>query len=124
MEYPTFDQIQKLHNKYLKLYGGESGILNIDGLRSFTVSIPQHVKFGDKDIIQTAAYLMMRLIQNHYFVDGNKRIGLGVMLTFLKLNNCTTRNIINWYELTIKVASSELTDLEDLEEILKRVIVC
>ena len=52
--------------------------------------VPQ-ASFGGEDlyptIIDKAAALFHSLIFNHPFLDGNKRIGVLVMLTFLKMNN-------------------------------------
>ena len=46
--------------------------------------------FGDKEFYPTkeekGARLGYTLISNHAFVDGNKRIGMYVMLTFLEVN--------------------------------------
>ena len=46
--------------------------------------------FGDKEFYPTkeekGARLGYNLISNHAFVDGNKRIGMYVMLTFLEVN--------------------------------------
>ena len=38
-------------------------------------------------IEEKSARLGFNLVSNHAFVDGNKRIGLLVMLTFLEINN-------------------------------------
>ena len=37
-------------------------------------------------IVEKAARLMYFIINNHAFIDGNKRIGVVVMLTTLRLN--------------------------------------
>ena len=46
--------------------------------------------FGDKEFVPTkeekGARLGYALISNHAFVDGNKRIGIYVMLSFLEMN--------------------------------------
>jgi len=39
------------------------------------------------EIIDKAAQLCYSMIENHPFVDGNKRIGVHLMLVFLELNN-------------------------------------
>lgn len=50
--------------------------------------------FGDKEFYPTreekAARLGYSLISNHAFVDGNKRIGVFVMLVFLEVNGIQT----------------------------------
>ena len=47
---------------------------------------------------EKAARLGFSLISNHAFVDGNKRIGMYVMLTFLEVNgirmNCENDTVI------------------------------
>ena len=44
------------------------------------------------------ARLGYALISNHAFVDGNKRIGMHIMLTFLEVNgihmNCTNDDVV------------------------------
>ena len=57
--------------------------------------------FGDKEFYPTkeekGARLGYNLISNHAFVDGNKRIGMYVMLTFLEVNgihmDCTNDDV-------------------------------
>ena len=58
--------------------------------------------FGDKEFYPTkeekGARLGYALISNHAFVDGNKRIGIYVMLSFLEMNGvpvqCTDEELI------------------------------
>ena len=58
--------------------------------------------FGDKEFYPTkeekAARLGYALISNHAFVDGNKRIGMYVMLTFLEVKgiymSCTNDEVV------------------------------
>ena len=56
------------------------------------------------------------LISNHAFVDGNKRIGMYVMLTFLEVNgirmDCTNEDVIN---AGLSVASGQM----DYDQLLK-----
>lgn len=51
--------------------------------------------FGDKEFYPTkeekGARLGFALISNHAFVDGNKRIGVYVMLSFLEMNGVRIR---------------------------------
>lgn len=59
--------------------------------------------FGDQEFYPTkekkGARLGYALISNHAFVDGNKRIGVYVMLSFLEMNGikikCTDEEIIH-----------------------------
>ena len=58
---------------------------------------------------EKAASLGLSLISNHAFVDGNKRIGVYVMLTFLEAGgikmNCSNDDVV---ELGISVASGKM----------------
>lgn len=66
--------------------------------------------FGGEELYPTvqkkAACLCFGLINNHAFNDGNKRIGILVMLTFMELNGmqvqCTDKELI---DLGLSVAS-------------------
>ena len=59
--------------------------------------------FGDTEFYPTkeekAARLGYELISNHAFVDGNKRIGMYVMLSFLEMNGirirCTDEELVH-----------------------------
>ena len=74
--------------------------------------------FGGEELYPTkeekGARLGYALISNHAFVDGNKRIGMYVMLTFLEVNgihmDCTNEDVV---EAGLGVASGEM-DYEDL----------
>ena len=58
--------------------------------------------FGGQELYPTkeekVARIGFNLISNHAFVDGNKRIGMHVMLTFLLVNgirlNCTNEDVV------------------------------
>ena len=69
--------------------------------------------FGGTDLYPAlaakVAALGFSLIQNHPFVDGNKRVGHAAMLAFLRLNGRTLEATIDETERTIlRVASGSL----------------
>lgn len=69
--------------------------------------------FGGQELYPTkeekGAWLGYSLISNHAFVDGNKRIGMYVMLTFLEVNgihmDCTNEAVV---EAGLGVASGKM----------------
>ena len=127
MQLPTLEQILELHNSSLKRFGGESGILHQVQLNDFVPLLQQAIYLGNKRIIEVAAWIIVRLTQNHYFVDGNKRVALGTMLNFLKSNKCVWKlpNRDFFYDLTMEIAMSQRSDiLEFVEENLRKVIMC
>ena len=65
---------------------------------------------------EKAARLGFSLVSNHAFVDGNKRIGIYIMLSFLEMNgirlHCTDEEIVN-IGLSIASGSMIYEDLRD-----------
>jgi len=88
MRYLTLGEVVELHRRVLQASGGASGIRDLGALDS-AVSQPK-ATFGGVDlyptVVEKAAALCFSLIQNHPFVDGNKRVGHAAMETFLVLN--------------------------------------
>jgi len=77
-----------LHDMQLRLFGGAPGIRDMGQLES-ALFRPQTGYY--KDIVEEAAALWESFMQNHPFVDGNKRTALNVTLLFLDVNGveCT-----------------------------------
>ena len=88
MRYLTLGEVVDLHRRLLQTSGGAPGIRDLDALDS-AVAQPK-ATFDGKDLYPTmaekAAALCFSLVQNHPFVDGNKRVGHAAMETFLVLN--------------------------------------
>ena len=65
---------------------------------------------------EKAARLGFSLVSNHAFVDGNKRIGIYIMLSFLEMTgirlHCTDAEIVN---IGLSVASGSM-NYEDLRD--------
>ncbi len=84
-------QIIFLHSALLSESGGLDGIRD-DGLLDSALNAPFQT-FADQDlyptVIEKATRLGFGLIQNHPFIDGNKRIGTHAMLVLLEINNIT-----------------------------------
>lgn len=81
-------QIIALHGNLIAETGGQPGLRD-EGLLESAVAAP-FASFGTEELYQTlrqkAARLGYGLVQNHAFVDGNKRIAAHATLTFLALN--------------------------------------
>ncbi len=84
----TAAHIKQLHDILLEETGGLSGIRD-EGLLSSAVESPFQT-FDHTALYPTieakAAQLGYSLVKNHAFADGNKRIGMLAMMTFLELN--------------------------------------
>ena len=82
------ETIENLHKIVVEYSGGSAGVREYGLLDSSINSIYQTFMGQElyPTIIEKGARLGYNLISNHAFVDGNKRIGILTMLTFLKVN--------------------------------------
>ncbi len=87
--YLNAEQILFIHTRLIKETGGESGIRDLGLLRS-AVARPQ-ATFDQTDLYPNiffkAAALFESLVNNHPFVDGNKRTGIASTVLLLQINN-------------------------------------
>src|SRR5437763_114931 len=88
IEYVTADDIAEAHSALIARTGGSAGLRDRGALES-SAAQPM-MTFGGQELYATleekAAALAFSLINNHPFVDGNKRVGHAAMATFLRLN--------------------------------------
>lgn len=114
------DKVLLLHQLLIEETGGEPNLRDINLLDSSIKQIYQ--TFDGVELYKTkeekAARLGYSLVSNHAFVDGNKRIGMYAMLTFLEVNgvkvNFTNEEIV---DIGMKIASSKMSYEELLKEI-------
>ncbi len=93
------EKVKYLHGLLARETGGSSGIRE-EGLLESALESP-FSGFGGLSFYPTieekAARLGYNLIANHAFLDGNKRIGVFVMLIFLEVNgiymDCTNEEV-------------------------------
>ncbi len=81
--YLTVAEVVAIHHHQIEEYGGEHGLLNQGSLEA-AVFRPQTGYYND--LGEEAAALFESLVNNHAFLDGNKRVGFAAMHTFLLLN--------------------------------------
>ncbi len=88
MNYLSPQQVLFLHSRIIDEIGGSHGVRDI-GLLEAAVERPK-ATFGGKDLypdlFSKAAAVMLSLIQNHPFVDGNKRTAIASAAMFLSIN--------------------------------------
>lgn len=112
------EKVLLLHQLIAHETGGATGVRDSSLLESALEGI--YATFDGEELYKTkeekGARLGYSLISNHAFVDGNKRIGVYVMLTFLETNgikiDCTNEDIV---KIGLGVASGEMTYEELLE---------
>jgi death-on-curing protein len=81
--YLTVAEVVAIHHHQIEEYGGEHGLLNQGSLEA-AVFRPQTGYYND--LSEEAAALFESLVNNHAFLDGNKRVGFAAIHTFLLLN--------------------------------------
>ena len=95
------EKVLLLHKILAEATGGSVGIRDEGLLDSALEGV--FAGFGDKEFYpskeEKGARLGYTLISNHAFVDGNKRIGVYVMLSFLEMNGirirCTDEQLVH-----------------------------
>ena len=107
---PTFltvDEIIAVHRDQIERYGGSAGVRDA-GLLESAAAMPA-AGFGDQylhgDLFEMAAAYLFHIVQNHPFVDGNKRAGAAAADVFLRMNGADLRADENAFEeLVMEVA--------------------
>jgi death-on-curing protein len=112
VRYLSIEQVIEIHRRVIRQSGGSPGLRDRGALES---SVFQPLQtFGGQDLYSTlaerAAALGFFLIQNHPFVDGNKRVGHAAMETLLILNGTEVVASVDEQEaIILSVASGQLS---------------
>ena len=75
-----------IHDRLLVEHGGAEGVRDESLLQSALAWPLNHIAYASSDIIELAAKYTAGIVQNHPFVDGNKRTGFVIGVLFLELN--------------------------------------
>ncbi len=118
----TQEKVLLLHRVMTRETGGDPNIRDVALLESALESAFQ--TFGGADLYPTVqekgARLGYALIANHAFVDGNKRIGMYILLIFLEINGVRIHpSVDDVARIGLAVASGEMKYEELLAWILE-----
>ncbi|NJM66313.1 MAG: type II toxin-antitoxin system death-on-curing family toxin [Acaryochloris sp. RU_4_1] len=108
-----------MHGEIIAESGGASGILN-EGTLESTLSKPINLyHYGDDvTLYKLAASYGYGLVKNHCFVDGNKRIALITVYTFLSVNGIElTASEIGAVSFFLDLAASVETQEESIKKL-------
>ncbi|MEK7440148.1 MAG: type II toxin-antitoxin system death-on-curing family toxin [Chloroflexota bacterium] len=111
MRYITVSEVLDMYRRVMQQSGGMVGIRDMGALES-AVAQPR-MTFGGEELyptlIEKTSALGFSLIQNHPFVDGNKRIGHAAMESFLLFNEHEIRATLDeQVEIILRVASGDV----------------
>jgi len=106
----TLDEILAIHRDQVARHGGTEGVRDW-GLLEAAIAMPQ-AAFGGRhvhgDLCEMAAAYLFHIVQNHPFLDGNKRVGAVTAYVFLALNEIELVADQDAYaELVLSVARGE-----------------
>ena len=109
-DFLTAEDALYIHANQIDQYGGDHGVRD-PGLLESAVAQPQ-AAFGGSYLhefpFEMAAVLMYHIVQNHPFMDGNKRTGAAAALVFLDLNGVEIDAPKgSLYDLTLSVATGQ-----------------
>ena len=119
-EYVTTADALFFHKQLIERYGGAPGVRDVGALES-ALQRPQTGYY--ETIIEEAAALLESLVQNHPFVDGNKRVAFAVVDVFLRINGYTivapSRGI---YRQLMELFEQQAFDMEHLVPRLQKMV--
>lgn len=109
----TLEHILASHQLMIDCFGGSPGCLKPDVLKALVGGVEQAVYYQEFTVFEMAAKYGYRLITQHCFVDGNKRVGAHVMLTYLDVCGVTlhiTDKALE--EMTLAIAKGESSEAD------------
>jgi death on curing protein len=108
------------HQQLIERYGGAPGVRDVGALES-ALHRPQTGYYDT--LLHEAAALLESLVQNHPFVDGNKRFAFAIVDVFLRINGFTiTASSAAIYNRMIKLLEAGTFDMEHLVPWLQEVV--
>ena len=114
MRWLQLSEVLELHRRLLAQSGGAPGLRDL-GLLEASLALPRQ-SFAGADLypglIAKAAALGFSLIQNHPFVDGNKRIGHAALEITLVLNGMELIASVDAAEAAVLTVASGAMDRE------------
>lgn len=115
MRYLTLGEVVELHRSIVESSGGAAGVRDLGALES-ALAQPRSTFEGVDlypSLAEKIAALGYSLVQNHPFLDGNKRIAHAAMETFLILNGIEIDAAIDEQEqLMLGLATSRVSRAE------------
>jgi death-on-curing protein len=86
---PSIDQVIEMHSILIRRTGGSDGIRNLGLIESALARASAGYEEYERypSVKAKAAAIAHGLGSNHGFIDGNKRVGIAVMLLILRKNN-------------------------------------
>lgn len=116
-QYLTLVEVLAIHDRLIHEFGGATGLREAGALEA-ALFRPQTGYY--RDVMHEAAALLESLLQNHPFVDGNKRVAFAAVDVFLRLNGVVlVMDDSEAYDVIIEWLTST-SDLDDIDTWLRK----
>ena len=118
----NLEDVLELHEDQINRYGGSLGIRDL-GLLLSAIEMPKASfagQFLHEEVYAMSAAYLFHIVQNHPFIDGNKRAGLAATIAFMSFNDLkmtTDDNTLT--DLVLEVAQGR-ADKTAIAEFLKQ----
>lgn len=87
MHFFTSVLVRTIHSDLIQLFSGSHGLRDASLLESALARPLQMQSYvSEPNVAELAAVMSWGLVKSHTFVDGNKRIALAALVTFLRWN--------------------------------------
>lgn len=121
VQFLSVDEVLEIHTRLIVRFGGADGLRD-KGLLDSALYRPQTGYYSD--LVEMAAALFESLMNNHPFVDGNKRVAFFSTDVFLRINGY--KMVVKpkaAYAFLMKLFDKNTCDLEHLTPWIRSVIV-
>ena len=113
VEWIRLETVLIFHDLQVTEHGGAAGLRDEGALRSALARPENLAAYGDPNLFDLAAAYAKGIVQNHPFVDGNKRTAFVVAASFLDLNGQElSAPEADAALVFLRLAASELTETE------------
>src|SRR5205823_11737562 len=106
------EEILEIHRDQIERYGGSPGVREMALLES-AAAMPEASWGGQylhADVFEMAAAYLFHIVQNHAFIDGNKRTGAVASVVFLSMNGLTLDVDERAFERLVRAVASGRAD--------------
>jgi len=82
----NLEEVMEIHAHLIQKYGGTEGIRDVSLLESALAMLRAGFagQYLHGDLFEMAAAYLFHIVQNHPFLDGNKRVGAATALVSLR----------------------------------------
>lgn len=121
VQFLSLEEVLEIHTALIERFGGANGIRDI-GLLESALYRPRTGYYND--LIEMAAALFESLMNNHPFIDGNKRVAFFSTDIFLRLNGYKMKvESKTAHAFLMKLFETNTCDLEHLAPWIRSITV-